>query len=586
MKEQAVLKNKISLWKITERTRFFIIVVLLTTMSEIVMQLFMPFFVKNLIDEGIVKQNLDVVVKFGSLLIGMAVGSLMLGVLGGVFIAKISAILTFNIRKEIFNNVQKFSFGNIDKFSTGAILNRMLNDANNVQTAFIMMIRAFVRAIFMLIGALFFSFSQSPQLSMMFLVIIPILIITSGIIWWKAFPIYVKLLKKYDEYNFKLQENLSGIRTIKSYTTEKHEASILEKIVNKVMKSNIKSSTLSIYGQVVTMGIIFASLLSVAIIGKQQILDGKMEIGLLAAFVSYVWQVTMSLMLLTMVFSNVALSIPSWKRIKDIINEESKIDENINGKTEIKNGNIRFENVFMKYHEEEGYSLEDINIDIKHGQTIGVIGQIGSGKTTFVSLISRLYDTTKGQVFVGDEDVKNYNVHSLRDAIAVVLQKNTLFKGTIRSNLKWGKQDASDQEMYEALENSGILDFVKDLEKGLDSEVEQGGNNFSGGQKQRLSIARALIKKPKILILDDSTSAVDAKTEKQIRNAFNTKINDCTKIIISQRVSSIEQSDKIVVLNEGKILAVGTHQELLNNCEFYAWLNETQKSKGGYGEIE
>ncbi|VEU76575.1 ABC transporter ATP-binding protein [Mycoplasmopsis columboralis] len=583
-------------WKLTKGYRPWIVISVFMVILETVSNVILPLLIGFMVDKGLQVKvvdslgtisyttNLDQVIFYGSLLIVFAITGLVLGVIGGIASAKASAGIGKNIRSAVYFKASKFAFENIDKYSVATLINRMGNDVANIVNAFNQMVRLPIRATFMFILALVFSISLSPQLSLMFLVILPLLVIFFALIWWKTYPIFKKTFVIYDDFNQKVQENLQGMRTIKSYVTEKSEANIIAEKIQKLTKINIYAEHGIILGGPAFSIVIFSAILFLGGYGTHLILDGTVTTGAILSFSSYVWQTSIAVTMFVGVIGSTVIAGPSAKRIFEIIKETPAIDENSSGITEVENGSITFKNVSLKYPSNKGNSLNNLTFNVPAGSTLGVVGRTGSGKSSLVALIARLYDVTEGEVLVAGVNVKKYNLHSLRDAVAVVLQKNNLFSGTIRENMQWGNEHASDEQIYQALANAGILEFVLSLEKKLDTQVEQGGTNFSGGQKQRLCIARALLKNPKILVLDDSTSAVDTKTEKIIQNALNTQIQECTKVIIAQRISSVINADHIIVVDQGEIVAQGTHEQLIENNEFYNSIYQAQLNAGGINE--
>ncbi|WP_051616777.1 ABC transporter ATP-binding protein [Mycoplasmopsis sturni] len=581
------------IWRLTYGYRKLIFLTIFLVLLETICNVLMPFFINYLIKDGISKYdpiskstitNFDAVLSNGLILILLAILGLIFGIISSFTSSKAASGYGQNLRNSIYYKVTQFSYENIDKFRTGALLNRLNNDVVNITNAFNQSLRILVRAPFMLILSLVFSITTNAQLSLMFLVLIPTLIILFVIIWFRAFPLYQKMFKNYDLLNQKIQENFQGMRTIKSYVTEDLEYSKVSDKIDKLNNIIVKAEKIVAFGTPSFSFIIYAAIVFLAIQGTNFILMGNIEIGDLVAFTSYIWQVSGSILILIMVTGAIVIAGPSLKRISEIIHETPSIDENLNGKKEVVDGSIHFKNVFFKYNNDKEYSLSNINLEVPFGSTLGIIGRTGSGKSTLISLIGRFYEATEGKVYVGETPVEEYNIHSLRDAVSFVFQKNILFSGTIRSNMLLAKKDLTDQEIFEALDQAGIGDYVRNLEHKLDTIVEQGGTNFSGGQKQRLCIARSLLKSPKILILDDSTSALDAKTELLIKQTLKNKVQNCTKIIISQKVNSISHADQIIVIEGGSIIAQGTHVELLNNNEFYKSIYQSQQASRSLDE--
>ena len=555
---------------------------------EVVMEVIIPLLMAQIIDVGI--QNCDVkyILEIGGLLIVSAILSLTFGMLSGRFAAKASAGYAKNLRKEMFHKVQDYSFENIDKFSTSSLVTRMTTDVTNVQMAFQMIIRILVRGPIMMIFALLMVISISAKLSLVFFVAIPVLGFILFYIARKAHPNFEKVFKKYDKLNRVVQENVSAIRVVKAYVREDHEKEKFKEVNGEVYSYFKKAEKIIAFNGPVMQFTIYACILLISWIGSQLIVGGEMGTGQLSSIITYAWQILSSLMMLSFVFVMIIMAQSSAERILEVIEEEPTLKNKEKTVKEVKDGSIKFENVSFRYSDEQdenAYALENINLDIKQGETIGIIGGTGSSKSTLVQLIPRLYDVTKGSVKVGGVDVRDYDIETLREEVAMVLQKNVLFSGTIAENLRWGKKDADQEELEEVCKLAQADGFIQEFPSKYDTVLDQGGTNVSGGQKQRICIARAILKQPKILILDDSTSAVDTKTDALIRKAFREKIPNTTKIIIAQRVSSIEDADKIIVLNEGKIDGIGTSEELLKTNEIYREVYESQ-TKGGDEDAE
>lgn len=555
---------------------------------EVIMEVIIPLFMANLIDFGIDDGNLEYIVKMGVVLVVFAVISLIFGILSGRSAAIASAGFAKNLRKDMYYRVQNFSFSNIDKFSTASIVTRLTTDVTNVQNAYMMIIRVAVRAPIMLICALVLAFNVNASMALIFLCIVPILAIGLFLIMSKAHPIFERVFKTYDKLNNVVQENLYGIRVVKSFVREEHEKEKFGKISKSIFKDFSKAERLLSWNMPLMQFCVYTCMLLISWFGARLIvLSGNdpavgMTTGQLMSLVTYAMQILMSLMLLSMVFVMIIISRASMERITEILNEESDIANGKNPVKEVKDGSIVFDNVSFAYKKDaDEMCLHDISVSIKSGETVGIIGGTGSGKTSLVNLIPRLYDVTGGKLTVGGLDVKDYDIEALRDSVAVVLQKNVLFSGTIKENLRWGNENATDEEIIKVCKLAQADSFVSTFPKGYDTYIEQGGTNVSGGQKQRLCIARALLKKPKILILDDSTSAVDTKTDALIRKAFAEEIPDTTKIIIAQRISSIENADKIIVMDDGGINAIGTHEELLKSNDIYreVYTSQTKSSQ-------
>ena len=555
---------------------------------EVVMEVIIPLLMAQIIDVGIQNGDVKYILEIGGLLIVSAILSLTFGMLSGRFAAKASAGYAKNLRKEMFHKVQDYSFENIDKFSTSSLVTRMTTDVTNVQMAFQMIIRILVRGPIMMIFALLMVISISAKLSLVFFVAIPVLGFILFYIARKAHPNFEKVFKKYDKLNRVVQENVSAIRVVKAYVREDHEKEKFKEVNGEVYSYFKKAEKIIAFNGPVMQFTIYACILLISWIGSQLIVGGEMGTGQLSSIITYAWQILSSLMILSFVFVMIIMAQSSAERILEVIEEEPTLKNKEKTVKEVKDGSIKFENVSFRYSDEQDentYALENINLDIKPGETIGIIGGTGSSKSSLVQLIPRLYDVTKGSVKVGGVDVRDYDIETLREEVAMVLQKNVLFSGTIAENLRWGKQNADQEELEEACKLAQADGFIKEFPSKYDTVLDQGGTNVSGGQKQRICIARAILKQPKILILDDSTSAVDTKTDALIRKAFREKIPNTTKIIIAQRVSSIEDADQIIVLNDGKIDGIGTSEELLKSNEIYREVYESQ-TKGGDEDAE
>ena len=561
-------------------TPFFVIL-------EVIMEVIIPLLMSKIIDIGIPNSNIHYILKIGILLTISAIMSLAFGMLSGRFAAKASSGFAKNLRKAMFYKIQDYSFENIDKFSTSSLITRLTTDVTNVQMAFMMIIRILVRGPVMLIASLLMAFSINAKLSCVFLVSIPVLGIALFYIAIKAHPNFEKVFKKYDNLNRVVQENVGGIRVVKAYANEKHEEDKFKKVNNDVYTYFKKAEKIIAFNSPIMQFVVYFSVLTISLLGAKYIVGGTLQTGELSSLISYAWQILMSLMMLSMVFVMVVMAQSSAERIIEVLDEVPAIKNKKNAIKEIKDGSISFENVSFAYSDEKDpnkYALKDINLEIKSGETIGIIGGTGSSKSSLVQLIPRLYDASKGTVKVGGINVKDYDLKSLRDNVSMVLQKNVLFSGTIAENLRWGNENADDEELEEVCKLAQADSFIQEFPEKYDTYIDQGGTNVSGGQRQRLCIARALLKKPKILILDDSTSAVDTKTDSYIRKAFREKIPNTTKIIIAQRVSSVEDADRIVVLDEGKISGIGTSEELLKTNEIYRDVYNTQMKGGDNNE--
>ena len=504
--------------------------------------------------------------------------SMIFGVAGARYGAKAGAKFAKDLRERMYYNIQTFSFENIDEFQTSSLITRLTTDVTNIQNAFVMVIRMFVRSPIMFALSLIMCISTNPSLSLVLTISIPLLIISLLIIVFNVHPVFIKMFTKYDAMNGRLQENLVGIRVVKSFNREEFEIKKFVKSTDDIKQLAIKAEKILALNAPIMNLIMNGTTVAIVILGTNLfILNGTMGIPDLNLFISYCTQILSSLMTISIMFAMVVMSRASIQRIGEVLQEKTVLTNEENPLFEVRNGDIKFENVSFSYsHDENNLNLENINLDIKSGEMIGIIGGTGSSKTTLVNLIPRLYDVTSGSIKVGGHDVRKYDLVTLRDSVSVVLQKNVLFSGTIRENLKWGKDDATDEEILEACKNAQAYEFIINTKDGLNTDLGQGGCNVSGGQKQRLCIARALLKSPKVLILDDSTSAVDTKTDSLIRQALRENVPHITKIIIAQRVNSIQDADKIIVLDQGKVDAIGTHDELLLNNKIYQEVYSSQ----------
>ena len=544
---------------------------------EVVIEVIIPLLMAMIIDNGVGKGDMKYVTIVGVIMLLMAFASLTVGGIAGKTAAKASSGFAKNLRKGMFYKIQEYSFSNIDKYSTAGLVTRLTTDVTNVQNAFQMIIRMLARAPFMLIASMVMSFYINAKLSLIFLGAIVFLGISLYLIISKAYPTFKEVFKKYDELNASVQENLTGIRVVKAYVREDHEISKFQKAVENLYKSFIKAEKIIILNAPVMQFTMYTSTLLLSWFGAKMIISDSMTTGELMSLFAYTSNILMNLMMLSMVFVMVTMAKSSAERIVEVLEEESDLRNGENPIYEVKDGSIEFNNVNFSYSKnEENLNLENIDFKINTGETIGIIGGTGSAKSTFVQLIPRLYDVTSGSIKVGGVDVREYDIETLRDEVSMVLQKNVLFSGTIKENLRWGNKQATDEEIIIACEQAQASEFIENLPDKYDTYIEQGGTNVSGGQKQRLCIARALLKKPKILILDDSTSAVDTKTDSLIRSAFKEAIPNTTKIIIAQRISSIEDADKIIVLDDGKIDGFGTHDELLKTNKIYKEVYNSQ----------
>ena len=553
----------------------------LFVIGEVALEVLIPLIMANLIDYGINAGDMNYVIKTGIILIILCMASLFFGAMSGKYAASAAAGFSANLRHDMYYKVQEYSFKNIDKFSTASIVTRLTTDITNIQLAFMMIIRIAIRSPIMLVCAFFAVLSINKKIALIYLCVIPVLGIGLYLIISHAHPIFKRVFKKYDKLNAIVQENLRGIRVVKSFVREDHEIEKFEESSKDIYMDFTKVEKLLAFNMPLMQLCVYSCILLSLWLGAKFIVGGVMLTGNLVSIMTYTMQMLMSLMILSMVFVMVAMSKTGCERACEILNEVPDIKDNENPIYEVKDGSVSFKNVDFSYTDnEEKLSLKNVNLEFKSGETIGIIGGTGSSKSTFVQLIPRLYDVTSGSVEVGGIDVRNYDIETLRNAVAVVLQKNVLFSGTIKENLRWGDENATDEELVRVCRLACADEFIEQFPDKYDTYIEQGGTNVSGGQKQRLCIARALLKKPKILILDDSTSAVDTATDAKIRNAFAEEIPDTTKFIIAQRISSVQDADKIIVLNNGEINAVGTHEELLKSNPIYREVYESQ-TKGG-----
>ena len=547
---------------------------------EVVMEVIIPLLMANLIDKGMYAGNMNEVLKIRLELVGSAMLSLIFGVLSGSVAAKASAGFAKNLRKDLYYKVQDFSFSNIDKFSTASIITRLTTDVTYVQMAFQMIIRIAVRTPLMLVFSLIMAFGINKELSLIFLILIPIVGVALGLISTKVYPIFDRVFKKYDDLNEIVEENVSSIRVVKSYVLEEKEKEKFGKTSNEIYKDFTKAEKIMALNSPIMQFAIYSALILISWFGAKIIVNSHMTAlttGELTSLLTYSIQILSSLMMLTMILVMCTMSKASAQRIVEILDEEPDLKNKKNPIEEVKNGDIEFQNVGFSYIGKKNKEvLKNINLKIKSGETVGIIGGTGDGKSSLINLIPRLYDVSEGKVLVGGVNVKDYNLKALRDQVANVLQKNVLFSGTIKENIRWGDENASDEDVERVCKLAQADEFIRGFDKKYDTYIEQGGTNVSGGQKQRLCIARALLKKPKILILDDSTSAVDTKTDSLIRKAFREEIPNTTKIIIAQRISSVQDADKIVVMDNGRIDAIGTHEELLKNNKIYKEVYESQ----------
>lgn len=553
---------------------------------EVAVEVVIPTVMAALIDKGIDKGNMNYILKIGGALVVLAMISLLFGMLSGKYAAQASAGFAKNIRHDMYYNVQNFSFSNIDKFSTASIVTRLTTDVTNVQNAYQMIIRIAVRGPVMLVFALIMAFGISVRLSSIFLFAIPILGGGLYLMMSRAHPVFERVFATYDKLNNVVQENLRGIRVVKSFVREDTEIKKFGAISQDIYHDFSWVEKLLAFNMPLMQFCMYGCMLLISWIGARLIVGNEMTTGQLMSVITYAMQILMSLMMLSMVFVMIIISRASVERIVEILEEKSDLNNGENPVYDIKDGSVVFKNVSFGYaKDKKKMCLTDVNISVESGQTIGIIGGTGSAKSSLVQLIARLYDACEGSVLVGGVDVRDYDLHTLRNDVAMVLQKNVLFSGTIKENLRWGSEEASDEELIRVCRLAKAHEFIQTFPDQYDTYIEQGGSNVSGGQKQRLCIARALLKKPKILILDDSTSAVDTKTDAQIRRAFKEEIPNTTKFIIAQRISSIEDADRIIVMESGKINGIGTHKELLAANAIYKEVYESQV-KGGADDEE
>lgn len=556
-------------------TPFFVVL-------EVVMEVIIPMVMALLIDKGIDGQDMAAIWKYGIILVACAMLALVFGAAAGTFAARASTGFARNLRHDMYYNVQNFSFSNIDKFSTGSIVTRLTTDVTNVQNAFQMCTRIAVRCPVMLVFALFMAMKINSRMALVFLAVLPILAIGMGILMKVVGPVFERAFKIYDRMNTVVQENVRGIRVVKTYVREDHETEKFEGVSGMLYRTFSKAQKTMAGVMPLMQFCMYACMLLISWFGARLIVGGSMTTGELTSMFSYAMQILMSLMMVAMVFVMITMAKASAERVAEILDEQPDLHNPANPIHEVKDGAIKFDDVSFSYKgDAHKLALKNVSLHIKAGQTVGILGGTGSAKSTLVQLIPRLYDTTHGTVKVGGVDVRDYDIEALRDQVAMVLQKNVLFSGTIKENLRWGDENASDAELERVCRLAQADEFIQQMPDKYDTHIEQGGSNVSGGQKQRLCIARALLKKPKILILDDSTSAVDTKTDALIRKAFAEEIPDTTKIIIAQRVSSVQDADQIVILDGGTVQAVGTHDELLAANTIYQEIYNQQNRKGG-----
>ena len=552
---------------------------------EVSMEILIPFLMAKVLDKGLLNGDIQYVLKMGLLMLIIACLSMLFGVLGGKYSSDAAVGFSTNIRQDIYENIQTFSFDNIDKYSSSSLITRLTTDISNIQMAFQMVLKSMIRAPFMIVFAFLMASYTNLRLSLTMLLIIPVL---GGLLVWlvhKVHPYFIEVFKKYDHLNRTVQEDINGVRVVKAFVREEKEIERFKDASEDIKQTFIKAEKIiALNGPLMQVGI-YSTLLLVYWFGAKHIVGGSMTTGELTSFITYMMQILNSLMMISMIFVMVVISEASVERVSEVLKEKTSLINPQNPITTINNGDIEFKNVSFHYNiESEEADLSGINLIIKSGETIGIIGGTGSGKSSLIQLIPRLYDVTQGEVLVSGRNVREYDLVTLRDQIAMVLQKNTLFSGTISENLRWGDKAASQEDIKHVASLARADDFVESFPDGYETALDQGGTNVSGGQKQRLTIARALLKKPKILILDDSTSAVDTKTDAYIRRSFAKEIPDTTKIIVAQRISSIQDCDRIVVLNKGKIDGIGSHEELLGSNAIYKEVYESQVKGGTISE--
>ena len=570
---------------IREFKKMAILTPLLVTV-EVVLECIIPFIIANLVNQMQAGCSMDVIVRYGIQLVVMAVLSLLFGIAAGSTCATASTGFARNLRQDMFYHIQDYSFSNIDKFSVSSLVTRMTTDVVNVQMSFMMIIRVAIRGPLMLIFSFIMGFAMGGRLATIFLVTIPLLSVGLVLVIRKATPIFRRVFRKYDALNDSVQENVQAMRVVKSYVHEEYEKKKFAAAAEDVCKDFTRAERIMALNNPMMQFCVYAGMAFVLSYGSYEVITSRgmeVAVGQMSAILTYSFQILMSLMMLSMVFVMITMSMESAERICEVLNEQSNLTSPDNAVTEVKDGSVDFDNVSFKYSKNaERMALADMNLHIKSGEVIGILGGTGSSKTTLIQLIPRLHDATEGCVKVGGVDVRKYNLESLRNNVAVVLQKNVLFSGTIKDNLRWGNPNATDEEMLEACKLAQADEFIQQFPQKYDTWIEQGGSNVSGGQKQRLCIARALLKKPKVLILDDSTSAVDTRTDALIRQGFREYIPETTKIIIAQRVASVQDADRIIVMDGGHISAIGNHDELMKTSEIYREVYTSQNKAGDH----
>ena len=571
-----------TLLKEVKEYKFVSIITPLFMILEVLMEMLIPFLMASIIDDGVNAGNIQHIYKVGGIMIVAAVVGLFAGMAGGKFGAKASAGFAKNLREAMFNHIQTFSFSNIDKYSTAGLVTRLTTDVTNIQNAYQMVLRMFTRAPASLICAMIMAFRINARLSNIYLIAVLLLGTILVLIMSHATRYFQQAFPKYDELNESVQENVSAVRVVKAYVREEQETNKFKKASENIYRIFVKAECNLVYNAPLMQLTVYSCILLISWIGAKMIVATALTTGELMSLLAYCMNILMSLMMMSMVFVMVSMSTASIRRISEVLNETSDLKNPENPLLEVEDGSIEFSHVYFSYKKDsEEPVLKDINLKIRSGETIGIIGGTGSAKTSLVNLVSRLYDVTEGEILVGGHNVKDYDMEALRNQVSVVLQNNVLFSGSILDNLRWGDKEATEEECRNACVLACADEFIQRFPDGYQTHIEQGGSNVSGGQKQRLCIARALLKKPKILILDDSTSAVDTATDAKIRRAFREEIPDTTKLIIAQRISSVQDADRIIVMEEGKINGFGTHEELVANNEIYREVYESQTQGGG-----
>ncbi len=571
-----------TLLKEVKEYKFVSIITPLFMILEVLMEMLIPFLMASIIDDGVNAGNIQHIYKVGGIMIVAAVVGLFAGMAGGKFGAKASAGFAKNLREAMFNHIQTFSFSNIDKYSTAGLVTRLTTDVTNIQNAYQMVLRMFTRAPASLICAMIMAFRINARLSNIYLIAVLLLGTILVLIMSHATRYFQQAFPKYDELNASVQENVSAVRVVKAYVREEQETNKFKKASENIYRIFVKAECNLVYNAPLMQLTVYSCILLISWIGAKMIVATTLTTGELMSLLAYCMNILMSLMMMSMVFVMVSMSTASIRRISEVLNETSDLKNPENPLLEVEDGSIEFSHVYFSYKKDsEEPVLKDINLKIRSGETIGIIGGTGSAKTSLVNLVSRLYDVTEGEILVGGHNVMDYDMEALRNQVSVVLQNNVLFSGSILDNLRWGDREATEEECRNACVLACADEFIQRFPDGYQTHIEQGGSNVSGGQKQRLCIARALLKKPKILILDDSTSAVDTATDAKIRRAFREEIPDTTKLIIAQRISSVQDADRIIVMEEGKINGFGTHEELVANNEIYREVYESQTQGGG-----